>query len=511
MILVVFLLGSSFLGALIGLQLITQLGITPNTSILGALLAMAAARLPLAAFRRFRSLEEQNLVQTAISGATFGAANALLLPLGVPWLLGRPDLVWPMFLGAALATLVDSWLLYRLFDSRLFPARGAWPMGVATAEALFAGDEGGRRGRILALGTVVGVGGTALGVGMSALGIALLGNPWALAMLGLGLLLRGYGAPLLGWDPMAAFAPHGLMIGAGAVALGQVAALLVARRHRGNGLPVPGPGPTLTVARGFLAYAGAAALLAAVLVWGGDLTGSRIPLFIVFAALAALASELVVGLSAMHAGWFPAFATALVFLVLAILMGFPPAASALLVGFTAATGPAFADMGYDLKTGWLVRGSGADALRETRGRRRQFGAEVLGLACAALLVAVLHPLYFRQDLIPPVDRVFAATIRSGASPALAMDLLTWALPGALLQALGGAARQMGILLATGLLIRNPLAGVVILGGIVFRLILVRRQGSDARGALSAFGAGCIVGDALWSFAVGTLRARLPKP
>jgi len=32
----------------------------------------------------------QNLAQSAISAATFGAANSLLLPIGVPFLLGGP-------------------------------------------------------------------------------------------------------------------------------------------------------------------------------------------------------------------------------------------------------------------------------------------------------------------------------------------------------------------------------------------------------------------------------------
>ena len=47
----------------------------------------------------------------------------------------------------------------------------------------------------------------------------------------------------------------------------------------------------------------------------------------------------------MHAGWFPAFATALIFLIVGMLLGFPDLPLAILVGFTAATGPAFADMG----------------------------------------------------------------------------------------------------------------------------------------------------------------------
>jgi hypothetical protein len=81
--------------------------------------------------------------------------------------------------------------------------------------------------------------------------------------------------------------------------------------------------------------------------------------------------ELIVGLAAMHSGWFPAFAVALITLVIGMLIGFPPVALALLVGFSAATGPAFADMGYDLKAGYMLRGYGSDRAFERDGRRQQ--------------------------------------------------------------------------------------------------------------------------------------------
>ena len=73
----------------------------------------------------------------------------------------------------------------------------------------------------------------------------------------------------------------------------------------------------------------------------------------------------------MHSGWFPAFAVALITLVIGMLIGFPPVALALLVGFSAATGPAFADMGYDLKAGYMLRGYGSDPAFEREGRRQQ--------------------------------------------------------------------------------------------------------------------------------------------
>src|SRR6202045_689711 len=144
-------------GAVIGVQLFLQLGVTPNTSIIGALVAMLLARVPFPIFARYRSIHVQNLAQSAISAATFGAANSLLLPIGIPFLLGRQDLILPMLIGAALSMLLDGYMLYRMFDTRIFPASGAWPPGVAAAEAIKAGDAGGRQAALLAVGLAVGV------------------------------------------------------------------------------------------------------------------------------------------------------------------------------------------------------------------------------------------------------------------------------------------------------------------------------------------------------------------
>src|ERR1700690_2744040 len=144
-------------GAIIGVQLIVTLGITANTSLMGALAGMMLARVGLAAFARYRSIHVQNLSQSAISAATFGAGTGLLLPIGIPFVLGRPDLVPALFAGVFLAMLIDGYLLYRMFDSEVFPTGGAWPPGVAAAEAIKAGDEGGRKLAILGAGVVVGI------------------------------------------------------------------------------------------------------------------------------------------------------------------------------------------------------------------------------------------------------------------------------------------------------------------------------------------------------------------
>ena len=381
-------------GAIIGTQLIVTLGITTNTSLIGALAGMILARIPIAALARYRSIHVQNLAQSAISAATFGAGNAMLLPIGIPFLLGRNDLVIPMLIGVFLATLVDGYMLYRVFDSDVFPPTAAWPPGVAAAEAIRAGDEGGRKGVVLGVGLIAGIAGSAgwlgriVGYGafpipMSAFGVAFIGNMFALLMFGIGNLLRGYSSLLFsgpsfasilpGGDMVKANVPTGMMVGAGLVALVQIG-IIMARGDRERAHDAT----TQTSAQfrrslglGSVAYVAIATFLAFTGGLFSDLSTGMLIAFIIYAAFAALVHELIVGLAAMHAGWFPAFAVALITLTIGIQIGFPPVALTLLVGFSAATGPAFADMGYDLKAGFMLRGNGTDPAFELEGRKQQ--------------------------------------------------------------------------------------------------------------------------------------------
>ncbi|MGO4738810.1 OPT/YSL family transporter [Bosea sp. 2KB_26] len=516
-------------GAIIGMQLLVSLGITANTSLIGALAAMALARVPIAMFTRYRSIHVQNLAQSAISSATFGAANSLLLPIGIPFLLGRSDLVLPMLAGAFAAMLLDAYLLYRMFDSRVFPATGAWPPGVAAAEAIKAGDEGGRKAVLMGVGFVTGilasfvkvplaaigfVGSTAVsGIPMSAFGVAFIGNIWALSMFGVGLLLRGYSSQLFGGplftdiipkgDLMAAYIPHGFMIGAGLVALFQVAQLLF-RRSEAQKLAEAASGVSDAEVRralglGTIAYLGIAVFIALVGGLMSDMSIGMLILFVLYAAFAAYVHELIVGLAAMHSGWFPAFAVALITLIIGMLIGFPMPALALLVGFSAATGPAFADMGYDLKAGYILRGNGADPAFERDGRRQQLFAAMFAFVIAGAVVLVSYQSYFDQNLVAPVNKVYAATIKAGVAPGVAWQLVLWAIPGAILQFIGGPKRQIGVLFATGLLISFPMAGWAVLAGIVCRLIWEKLRGSTGEGDMEVFAAGIIAGDAIFSF------------
>lgn len=498
-------------GAIIGTQLIVTLGITTNTSLIGALAGMGLARIPLLAFARYRSIHMQNLAQSAISASTFGAGNALLLPIGIPFVMGRPDLVLPMFVGVFLAMLLDAFLLYRMFDSEVFPTGGAWPPGVAAAEAIRAGDEGGRKLAILGTGVVVGVAGAWFRIPMSAFGVAFIGNIWALSMFGIGLLTRFYSTFLFGnetfatiipkGDINAAYIPHGFMVGAGLVALVQVVILML---RDDTGSHVTGAAKSTADVRrtmglggtAFVAIAGVIALLGGL--WS-ELSPGMLIAFVLYAALAALLHEIIVGLAAMHAGWFPAFAVALITLVVGVLVGFPPVALTMLVGFSAATGPAFADMGYDLKAGFMLRGDGADPAFEREGRKQQLFAALFAFFIAGAVVLIAYPSYFANNLVAPADRVFAATIKAGASMDVAKQLLIWAVPGAILQFIGGPKRQIGVLFATGLLLLVPFAGWAVITGVIARLIWTRLGGIRQRSTMEVFAAGVIAGDALFSF------------
>jgi hypothetical protein len=334
-------------------------------------------------------------------------------------------------------------------------------------------------------------------------------------MFGLGLLLRQYSVPLFGIDINAQYIPHGVMIGAGLVALGQAVVLL----RRGRGEPGPDAGAsddghidpsritTTTegqlrrgLLEGFVLF-GAGALLVGLL--GGlplELSPAVLLGWVLFVAFAALVHEIIVGLAAMQSGWFPAFAVTLIFLVLGLLVGIPPVPLALLVAYCSATGPAFADMGYDLKAGWMLRRGARPFLPiEREGRRQQYIAQLVGFGVAMAVVALTWQSYFRDGLVPPVAKVYAATITAGlADPSVVRNLALMAIPGALIQLLGGPKRQMGILFATGLLLLTPNAWWLVFGALLVRIIYarVRRSAAEAETDLSLVGAGIIAGNAL---------------
>ncbi|WNQ12253.1 OPT/YSL family transporter [Paenibacillus aurantius] len=505
---------TAVIGAIIGMQIVTTLGVTPNTAIIGALVAMLIARIPVTIFKKYKSIHRQNLVQTSISSATFGAANSLLIPIGIPFAMGTPELIVPMLIGAALAMFVDAGLLYKLFDSKLFPASGTWAPGVATAESILAGDKGGKRAGLLGIGTAIGLIGSWFHISMSAFGVAFIGNIWALTMFGIGLMIRQYSVPWFDVDVNKLYIAHGIMIGAGIVALIQVSILIFRGRKKDPAageaarkqeaaddarLTRPINEAKRALGLGFVAYLVVALVIALL---GGLVTKMSLGMligFLFFAAFAAFIHELIVGIAAMHSGWFPAFAVAFITLLFGMLVGFPPVALALLAGFSASTGPAFADMGYDLKTGHILRGNGADREHELAGRKQQYITGMIAFGVALLTVVATYNSYFAQNLVPPIDKVYVSTIKAGASPDVAKQLLLWAIPGAIVQLIGGPSRQLGVLFATGLLILTPNACWAVLAGIAIRLIVTAIWKKEAETPMSIMAAGFIAGDALYSF------------
>lgn len=509
----------SVLGALIGLHLVTTLGVSANTSVIGALVAMVIGRIGLNGFQRFRDVNRQNLAQTAISSATFGAANSLIIPMAIGYAYGDMSLVWPLFLGGVVGLAVDSWVLYRSFGSQFLSAKAAWPPGIAAAETIKAGDAGGKRALVLVGGGVVGAVFSWLGVSGSAAGVALIGNVVALSMFGLGLMVNQYLTVLPGladYSLTGAYVPHGLMVGAGLVALGQAVRILVGRRREQPAAQASAPGPdpadedTVTPAalrrslgQGVAMFAAGAVVTALAAGLYADLSAPALVGWIAFAVVAAFAHELVVGLAAMHSGWFPAFAVTLIFMVLGLALGFPEVPMVVLVGYCAATGPAFADMGYDLKAGWVLRGRWSQhpgyRAYEIAGRKQQYFSALVGFLVGTIVVVLVWRSYFEDGQLPPVATVYADTIRTGlGDPGTLRTIALWAIPGAVLQLLGGPRRQMGLLLATGLLISSPYACWLVFACLAGRLVYRRVRGPRADEELALVGAGIIVGDSLAS-------------
>lgn len=517
------------LGAIIGLELIVRTGVTPNTSIVGALFAILISRLPIAFLKKYRSIHRQNLIQTAISGATFSAANCLLLPIGIPVVMGRPDLVFPMLIGVFLATCIDATILYKTFDSEMYPAEGAWPPGVAAAESILAVVEKGRKAFLLVVGVVIGWVGKIAGIPTDLLGVSWFGDFYAMLALGVGSIIigviktNGFVVSLFGHSAtlvsglfgadfvfsnhaMINYMPHGAMIGAGAVSLLQCAFMLFKKSDDDATAAGKFTSSMKTLKRtlgwGYVAYFVVAILLAFVTGIYSGMGVVQMVLWLIFAAFAAIASELIVGISAMYSGWFPGFATALIFLLVGMLMGFPPMALAMLVGYTAATGPAFSDMAYDLKCGYILRGSGADPVLEKEGRKQQFYCEIFSFFIAFAMVAFLANTYFSQGMFAPVSKTFATTIDAGTSAEVAKWLAIWSIPGAIIQFIGGK-RQIGILFATGLLVGSIMNGLTIIVGLAIRLIAVRRNKENEQ-VLNILGAGALAGAAVYSFFTATL-------
>jgi len=253
--------------------------------------------------------------------------------------------------------------------------------GIATAEAIKAALSRGKRALLLLYGMIFGGALTYLGYPGDVVGITLITQIVAITAFGIGLILRAYGPALVGIDFYKIYAPQGIMVGAGIAALIQFLLLYfrVRRKHSAQATQkaaTTAP-PTLVSASEalrrlvmalalFMVGALAAGLISGV---SGMLNPAMFVLWVVYIGFQAWFTTLICALSGMYAGWFPAFATALASLVISLLFGWPPLAAGIGVAYVAATGPGMADLSYDLKTGWILRGEGKDPNFERIGRR----------------------------------------------------------------------------------------------------------------------------------------------
>jgi hypothetical protein len=111
------------------------------------------------------------------------------------------------------------------------------------------------------------------------------------------------------------------------------------------------------------------------------------------------------------------------------------------------------------------------------------------------MLASYH-IFFANKQTAPINAAYVAAIKAGISMETARSLALWAIPGALLQILGGGPRQqLGVLFATGLLISFPAAGWMVAAGIAGRLLALRLAGPGLRDRMEVFAGGVIAGDA----------------
>ena len=514
----------SVISAMICMQIIAKLGFSANTSIIGALLAMSLARIPISAMSKFKSLDRQNLVQTMSSGAGFAASNCGIFAVSIFAAMDKPEYINMMLLGGCAATLISIYFVYSIYDSSLFPASAPWPPGVATAQALFAGDEGGAKARRMFEGIILGIAGSAVkipaafiglpgtatfGLPMAGIAIAFIANIWSMAALAAGLLIRGYLPIITGFDIGKTYIPHGLMVGAGMASLIQIAYVLY-KTNKDNSdsvsedegvfkVTVTPKETKRALSIGFAVYMASAIGIAVLTGIANQLPASKLLLWVAWAGFSSFVAPILIGLCAMRSGWFPGTAVTIIFLTIGLFLGFNPVSLALLSGFVGCTGPCFADMGFDLKTGWIIRGKSKYLAYEKDGRKQQFISEVIGAVIGFVVVAAFMHVYFRLDLLPPTSRVMAVTAQAAGNQQILMELLKWGVVGMVIQFISGQKTAIGILLATGLLLNAPMYGIGVLLAVVVRLVA-------GKAFMEIIEAGMIAGDGIYGFIIAVMKA-----
>ena len=495
----------AILSAAICMQIMGRVGIAPNTSLISAILVMVVARVPLMALSKFRNTERQNYVLSIASSAGFAAANCGFVAIAMMFILGRQDLILPMAAGGFIGGMISVFVAGRIFDSKIFPAEGAWPLGAAVASSIQAGDEGGKKGFQLLQGLVVGVVAGIIGIPAAGIGIAFIANMAAMTALGAGIVLRGYSTLFFGgFDIGQTNIAQGMMIGAGIIAFIQIFVTMAKGRKKKAGVEaeskyaVSDSAASNTLIASVGLFIGGAIVIALAMGIFGEMGMWQAVFWTLFVGVSAVAVMILVGTASMHSGWAPTFAVVTIFMTFGILLGFPPLAVAVMVGYLGSVSPCLADTAIGLKAGWIIRGNGQDKAHEAYGRRQQVIIKQFGVIIGIAMAVIFGMVLISGEIIPPMSTFYANTIGTAIEWTILRELAIWAIPGAVLQIAFGN-RSVGLMLATGLLINNPIFGVSMLVALAVRLILGTKY-------MTIRAPGIIAGDGLFGFGVNIFQA-----
>ena len=480
----------AIVSAAICMQIMGMFGTAPNTSLIVGVLIMIIARIPITSFKKLGNLERQNYIMSIASAAGFSAANGAFIGISMLFILERDNLIIPLSIGMLVASLISVFANYKLFDSKIFPSSGSWPMASVAAKILEAGNEGGKKSKELIQGILLGAILNQFSLPATGIGIAVVADIKTMTAMGLGSLISGF-SPLINFNFGETNIAQGIMIGAGIVAffqiLNTIRGMKTTKTEECCDMAVTDKSAKKSLILVFVLFILGAILTAYLTYLFSHMNSANMMIWILYVALSTIITMLLVGTASMHSGIAPSFAVVTLFLTIGIAFSFPPIALAIMVGYVSCVGMVFADTGIGLKTGHILR-KGID---EASGRRQQTIMKFLGVIIGILMAFFFGSYITGGGAIPPMSIFYARTISEYMTTSLFIELFLWAIPGAILQFVFGN-KQVGLMLATGLLISNGLFGLFILVTLIFRIKFGVKS-------MAVRGPGLIAGDGLWGF------------
>jgi len=481
--------------AAICMQIMGMFGTAPNTSLIVGVLIMIIARIPLQVLKKYSDLERQNYIMSIASAAGFSAANGAFIGIAMVFVMDRTDLVIPLSIGIASGSVISIFATYKLFNSSIFPTSGSWPMATAAATILKAGNEGGKKGKELFTGILIGAILNQFGLPATGIGIAFVANMVTMAAMGTGLIISGFSPYLFDFNVLETNIPAGLMIGAGIVASIQIVTSISKKKStkpesaekKQDISRVSESSAKKSLVFSFALFTVGAVILAIITGVFSKMSNFASLIWIVYASIATVITMLLVGTASMHSGIAPSFAVVTLFLTIGMFLNFPPIALAMMVGYIGSVGMIFADTGIGLKTGFLIR----NGINEIHGRKQQTIIKMLGAIIGVLMAFLFGITIIEGDAIPPMSIFYANTVSKIVSPSVILELLIWVIPGAILQVVFGT-KSVGLMVATGLLIGNGMFGIFILVSLLVRLKFGTKY-------MTIRAPGLIAGDGIWGF------------